>query len=151
MYLAQRAICIGYIIFIISCSVDQPCPTLQPHGLQHARLPCPSPSPRTCSNPCPLSQQHHPSISPSVMASPSSSNLFQHQAFSNEQSALDYQYSCDNTMLFLLKYLHNKSKHFLKSVYIIFSLHYWFGYFKACALPYISENNVNGSIEQKHF
>ena len=30
--------------------------SLQPHGLQHARLSCPSLSPRVCSNPCPLSQ-----------------------------------------------------------------------------------------------
>ena len=29
------------------------CPTLQPHGLQHARLPCPSTSPGACSNSCP--------------------------------------------------------------------------------------------------
>ena len=29
-------------------------------GLQHARLPCPSPSPRVCSDPCPLSQWCHP-------------------------------------------------------------------------------------------
>ena len=29
--------------------------SLQPHGLQHARLPCPSPTPRACSNSCPLS------------------------------------------------------------------------------------------------
>ena len=28
------------------CSVTQLCPTLQPHGLQHTRLPCPSPTPR---------------------------------------------------------------------------------------------------------
>ena len=28
--------------------------TLQPHGLQHTRLPCPSPSPGVCSNSCPL-------------------------------------------------------------------------------------------------
>ena len=28
--------------------------SFQPHGLQHARLPCPSPSPRACSNSCPL-------------------------------------------------------------------------------------------------
>ena len=27
--------------------------SLQPHGLQHARLPCPSPTPRACSNSCP--------------------------------------------------------------------------------------------------
>ena len=30
--------------------------SLQPHGLQHTRLLCPSPSPRACSNSCPLSQ-----------------------------------------------------------------------------------------------
>ena len=30
--------------------------SLRPHGLQHAKLPCPSPSPRVCSNSCPLSR-----------------------------------------------------------------------------------------------
>ena len=47
------------------CSVAQSCPTLWPHGLQHARLPCPSLSPRVCSNSCPLSQWCHPTISSS--------------------------------------------------------------------------------------
>ena len=37
--------------------------SLQPHGLQHARLPCPSPSPKVCSNSCTLSQWCHPTIS----------------------------------------------------------------------------------------
>ena len=37
-----------------------------PHGLQHARIPCPSLSPRVCSNSCPLSQQCHPTLSSSV-------------------------------------------------------------------------------------
>ena len=37
------------------------------HGLQHARLPSPSLSPRVCSNSCPLSQCCHPTISLSVM------------------------------------------------------------------------------------
>ena len=37
--------------------------SLRPHGLQHSRLPCPSPSPGTCSNSCPLSQRCHPTIS----------------------------------------------------------------------------------------
>ena len=36
---------------------------LWPHGLQHARLPCPLPTPRVCSNSCPLSQWSHPTIS----------------------------------------------------------------------------------------
>ena len=37
-------------------SFTQSCPTLRPHGLQHARLPCPSLSPGICSNSCSLSQ-----------------------------------------------------------------------------------------------
>ena len=43
--------------------------SLWPHGLQHARLPCPSPSPGACSNSCPLSQWCHPTISSSVTPS----------------------------------------------------------------------------------
>ena len=41
-----------------SCSVM--CDSLRPHGLQHPRLPCPSPTPRACSNSCPLSRWCHP-------------------------------------------------------------------------------------------
>ena len=41
--------------------------SLRPHGLQHARLPCPSPTPRIYSNSCPLSQWYHPIISSSVI------------------------------------------------------------------------------------
>ena len=37
-------------------SVAQSCPTLQPHGPQHARPPCPAPTPGVHPNPCPLSQ-----------------------------------------------------------------------------------------------
>ena len=48
-------------------SVAKSCPTLWLHGLQHARLPHPSPSPRACSNSCPLSQWCHPNISSSVV------------------------------------------------------------------------------------
>ena len=39
---------------------------LWPHGLQHTRFLCPSPSPGICSNFCPLSWWHHPTISSSV-------------------------------------------------------------------------------------
>ena len=48
-------------------SVTQPCPTLRPHESQHARPPCPSPTPRVYSNPCPLGQWCHPTISSSVV------------------------------------------------------------------------------------
>ena len=40
--------------------------SLWPLGLQHIRLPCPSPTPGACSNLCPLSQGCHPTISSSV-------------------------------------------------------------------------------------
>ena len=46
---------------------------LQPHGLQHTRLPCPSPPPGACSNSCPLSRWCHLTISSSVV--PFSSHL----------------------------------------------------------------------------
>ena len=48
-------------------SVIQLCLTLWPHGLQHARPPCPSPGPGVCSNSCPLSWWCHPTISSSVV------------------------------------------------------------------------------------
>ena len=41
--------------------------SLQPHWLQYARLPCPSPSPRVSSNSCPSSRWCHPTISSSVI------------------------------------------------------------------------------------
>ena len=42
--------------------------SMQPHGLQHAKLSCPSPSLRVCSNSCPLSQWCLPTISSSVFS-----------------------------------------------------------------------------------
>ena len=41
--------------------------SLPPHGMQHARPPCPSPFPRACSNSSPLTQWFHPTISSSVV------------------------------------------------------------------------------------
>ena len=49
-----------YILLLFSRSVVSD--SLRPHGLQHARLPCPSPSPRVCSNSCSLSPWCHPTI-----------------------------------------------------------------------------------------
>ena len=42
--------------------------SLWPHGLQHARPPCPSPTPGACSNSCALSRWCHPTISSSVIS-----------------------------------------------------------------------------------
>ena len=49
---------------LFSCQVVSN--SLRPHGLQHARLPCPSLSPWVCSNSSPWSQWCHPTISSSV-------------------------------------------------------------------------------------
>ena len=40
--------------------------SLRPHRLQHTRPPCPLPTPRACSNSCPLGQWYHPTISSSA-------------------------------------------------------------------------------------
>ena len=53
------------LVVIVQCAVLAN--SLRPHGLQHTRLPCPSPSPRACSNSCPLSQWCHPTISSSAV------------------------------------------------------------------------------------
>ena len=42
--------------------------SLRPHGMQHARPPCPPPTPRVYSNSCPLSQWCHTTISSSAIA-----------------------------------------------------------------------------------
>ena len=60
-----------------SCSVMSD--SLQPHGLQHARPPCPSPTPGVYSDSNPLSQWCHPTISSSVIPFSSAFNLSQHQ------------------------------------------------------------------------
>ena len=76
-YRAPSRVCCVAVFTVVGshccCSVAQSCLTLQPHGLQHARLLCPSPFPGTCSNSCLLSRWCHPTISSSVV--PSSSCL----------------------------------------------------------------------------
>ena len=53
--------------------------SLQLHELQHARPPCPSPTPRVHPDPCPSSRWCHPTISFSVIAFPFHLDLSQHQ------------------------------------------------------------------------
>ena len=52
---------------ISSVQLVWPINSLPPHGLEHARLPCPLPTPKAFSNSCPLSQWCHPTISSSVI------------------------------------------------------------------------------------
>ena len=53
--------------------------SLRPHGLQHARLPCPSPTPGACPNSCPSSRLCHSPSHPLLSPSPSAFGLAQHQ------------------------------------------------------------------------
>ena len=69
-----------------SCSVTFD--SLQPHGLQHARPPCPSPAPMVYSNSCPLSGWCHPIISFSVFPFPPAFNHSQHQCLFSWISSL---------------------------------------------------------------
>ena len=54
-----------FLMLLFDCSVVSY--SLQPHGLQHARLSCPSPTPRAYSNSCPLCWWCHSTISSSVV------------------------------------------------------------------------------------
>ena len=73
-----------YVVFVVqSFSHSVMSDSLWSHGLQHARLPCPSPSLRVCSNSCSLNQWCHPTISSSAV--PFSSYL---QSFTTSGSFL---------------------------------------------------------------
>ena len=52
---------------LVQCNCSVMSDSLRPHGLQHARLHCPSSTPRACSNLSPLSPWCHPTISSSVI------------------------------------------------------------------------------------
>ena len=56
--------CNHSILLLLSCQVMSD--SLRPHGLQHTRFPCPSPSPRVCPSSCPLNWCCHPTIFSSV-------------------------------------------------------------------------------------
>ena len=76
-----------------SCSVMSD--SLRPHGLQHTRLPCPSPTPWTYSNSCPLSWWCHPIISTFVFSFsfhlqsfPASGSFLMSQFFASDSQSI---------------------------------------------------------------
>ena len=69
-------------------SVAQSCRTLQPHGLQHARARCSSPTPGAWAKLCPSSWWFHPTISSSVILFPSCLQSFQVTGFFSNESVL---------------------------------------------------------------
>ena len=66
-FLAKSTSLPGFFPYPVQFSCSVVPDSLQPHGLQHARPPCPSPAPRVHSNLCPLIQWCHPTISSSVV------------------------------------------------------------------------------------
>ena len=75
--------------------------SLWPHGLQQARLLCPSPTPRAWSNSCPLSQWCHPTISSSSSPFPPAFNLPQHQSLFQGVSS---SHQVDSVLAFQLQH-----------------------------------------------
>ena len=77
--------------FVLSCSFMSN--SLQPHGLQHARLPCPSLSPGVCSNLGNVIQLSHPlsSLSPPAFNLSQYQGLFQWVSSSQVDKALELQ------------------------------------------------------------
>ena len=74
------------LLLLFSCSVVSN--SLQPHGLQHARLPCPASSPRVCSNSCPSSRDAIQPSHPLLSSSPPAFNLSQYQGLFQWVSSL---------------------------------------------------------------
>ena len=82
------------LLLLFSCSVVSD--SLQPRGVWHARLPCPSLSPGAWSNPCPLSQWCHSTISSSVIpfsscpqSSPASGPFLMSQLFTSGGQSIE--------------------------------------------------------------
>ena len=91
-----RLVSFTFSSVLFSCSVLSD--SLRPHGLQHTRPPCPSPTPRAYSNSCSLSQWCHPTISSSVIpfssclqSFPASGSFQISQLFTSGGQVLEFQ------------------------------------------------------------
>ena len=81
-------ICLYFKIIYYCCSATKLCMTLQPHAMQHARLPCPPPTPGAYSDWCALSWWCHPNIQPLLPPSLPAFNLSEHQGLFQWVSSL---------------------------------------------------------------
>ena len=86
---------LSMILFSVQFSCSVMSNSLQPLGLQHTRLPCPSPTLKACSNSCPLSRWCHPTISSSVIpfssclqSFPASGSFLMSQLFTSGGSSI---------------------------------------------------------------
>ena len=118
-------LCISIVVHSLGC-VQRVC--LRPYGLQHARLPCPSPFPGACSNSRPLSQWCHPTILSSVVlffwlqSFPASGSFLMSKPFASGGQILELQLQ-HQSFQWILRI------DFLKDKYL---LHY---FFSSCFLP----------------
>ena len=111
----------SFYILTVQCSHSVMSDSLQPHGLQHARLPCPSPTPGGCSNSCPSSWWCHPTISSSAI--PYSSNPSQHQSLFQWVSS---SHQVARVLEFHLQHQSFQTTSFFSSFHIdAFGLWYW--------------------------
>ena len=110
-----------------SCTVMSD--SLQPHGMQHARLPWPSPTPGAYSNSCPLS---HDAIQPShSLSSPSSAvSLSQHQGLFQWVSS---SHQVAKVLKFQLQ--HQSLQWIFRTNFLIYPLSAW----QCCADSYLRQ------------
>ena len=80
-------------------------------GLEHARIPCPSPTPRACSNSCPSSWWCHPTISPSVVpfsyclqSFPASGSFPMSQVFTSGGQSVGFSFSISPSSSVLISF-----------------------------------------------
>ena len=83
-YMGNKVLAFNSVQFSHSVMSD----SLWPHGLQHASIPCPSPTPRACSNSCPSSWWCHPAFHPLSSPFPPAFNLSQQQGLFKWVSSL---------------------------------------------------------------
>ena len=101
--------------------------SLWPHGLQHARPPCPSPTPGIYPNSCPLSRWCHPTISSSVIpfssclqSFPASGSFPMSQLFTSGGQSFGVLASASGELSILSQFLFLKfTDRFLKNFYFI--------------------------------
>ena len=86
LWFQKCLILIFLVVQLVSWSVVSD--SSRPRGLQHARLPSPSPSPRACSHSCPLSRWCHPTISSSVIPFLLPPSIFPNIRVFSKESAL---------------------------------------------------------------
>ena len=91
--------------------------SLRPHGLQHARSPCPSPTPGVYSNSCPLTQRCHPTISSSAV--PFSSHIQSFPALYTHIYTQINMHTIDSIYAYVYIHMYMQSMHVYRHWWVI--------------------------------